>query len=468
LIDDFERTYKANIGSHKNKEIARWTITGELSDLIFMKITCRIGIEFANCECLHSGGQIPGEIEVNRISSLINLLIQYGGLSDEIKYDCAPSSLTISPMGDVLYAQDYFQKVFNPYASQIIKTETEYKANDYAKEFIEDHSSGRIKNIDEYLPKNFIEAWQEEFSFSPEAGFEIVDSIVNEGIANNQLILIDTYDSFITRIAKHNNRQIVESFLNRFSLKSRNEWTNIPSGYNFTDIYPWKYQRRLSLVTKGIVQNGLNLIIAPSLLAESYKYNIFSFYEARFNPKQTDSIKMRKWMGFKSNQVGMDFNREISDKLSKIDSMVVYTEVELTHLLNKKLDKDYGDIDVLAYHTISGILFVIECKRLQTARNPSEVSRQLYEFRGELRNNGKPDRLLKHINRIDIINGNIKKGESLKYENRLLIINEIIPCLIFSSTVPMYYSKIVKKKKIELIKIHEIEEFLNKFIGRNY
>ncbi len=464
MIDDFERTYKSNIGCHENKDTAHKTIMSELADLVFMKITCRIGIEIANCECLDTGGQIPGEIEVNRISSLINLLIQYGSLSDEIKYDCAPSSLMISPLGDILSVKEYFENVFTPYASQMIENHTVYKVNDFAKEFAIDSSSQTILNVDEHFPIEFIEAWQEEFSFSVEDGFKIVDSIVNEGIESNKLIIVDTYDSLVNKMEKYYERQLVESFLNNFSLENREKWSSIPNGYDLPDIYPWKYQRRLSLVSKSIVKNGKMLIITPSLLIESYKYKLISFYEARFSPEQTTSLKMKKWMGFKSNQVGMDFNQDVAKKFLKYDSMTVFTEVELTHLFNQNFAKDYGDIDVLVYHEATGLLLVIECKKLQTARNPSEVARQLYDFRGEKRDNGKPDRLLKHINRMNIINDYIKEGDSLKYEKKILTINKIIPCLLFSSTVPMHYSNIVQEKKIELIKIDAIEEFLSQYI----
>ncbi|MBJ2357050.1 hypothetical protein, partial [Sphaerochaeta sp. S2] len=380
LIDEFERTYKSNIGCHKNKDKAQKIVLNELADLIFMKITCRIGIEIANCECLDSGGQIPGEIEVNRISSLINLLMQYGGLSDEIKYDCAPSSLTVSPLGDILSEKDYAESVFIPYAIQMIKNQTSYKVNEYSNEFsIESSLHETIRDIDRDLPSKFIEAWKDEFSFTVEEGFKIVDSIINIGIENGLLIINDTYDSLVDKIAVFCDRQLVESFLNRFCLQSRNKWSDIPSEYKLSDIYPWKFQRKLSLVSKSIIRSGQKLIIAPSLLMESFKYNLISFYEARFSAEQATSLKMKKWIGFKSNQVGMDFNQEVSREFQKFDSMRVYTEVKLTHLLNKKFSEDFGDIDVLVYHETTGLLLVIECKKLHTARNPSEVARQLYD-----------------------------------------------------------------------------------------
>lgn len=465
LIDEFERTYKSNIGCHKNKNTAEKIVLSELANLILMKITCRIGIEIANCECRDSGGQTPGEIEVNRISSLIDLLMQYGGLSDEIMYDCAPSSLTISPLGDILSAKDYSENIFMPYAIEMIKNQTSSKVNDYLKEFSIEPLPETIRDIDGHLPSKFAKAWKDEFSFTVEEGFKIVDSIINEGFENNLLIIIDTYDSLVDKIAAFCDRQKVESFLNRFSLQSRNKWSNIPSGYELSDIYPWKFQRRLSLVSKSIVRSGQHLIIAPSLLMDCYKYNLFSFYEARFGARQTTSLEMEKWIGFKSNQIGRDFNQEVAKEFLKFDSMRVYTEVKLPDLLNKKFSNDYGDIDVLVYHETTGFLLVIECKKLHTARNPSEVARQLYDFRGEKRDSGKPDRLLKHIYRVEIINDHLEVAGSIKYKKQMLTINKIIPCMIFSSTVPMHYSNIVKKKGIELIRIDTIEQNLSQYIG---
>ncbi len=77
---------------------------------------------------------------------------------------------------------------------------------------------------------------------------------------------------------------------------------------------------------------------------------------------------------------------------------------------------------------------LIECKSLEFAKTEGEVARQISEFRGRL-NDGEPDRLLRHIRRIDVLLMHSK--DLLKRlgmdQNKV----KIIPCLMFSEIVPV-------------------------------
>src|ERR1035438_9643486 len=81
----------------------------------------------------------------------------------------------------------------------------------------------------------------------------------------------------------------------------------------------------------------------------------------------------------------------------------VEKEIKLTGLLGRRLDRDYGDIDVLAWRPESGRVLAIECKDVQYNKTLGEVAEQLSDFRGEIRADGKPDLLKKHLARLEIL-----------------------------------------------------------------
>jgi hypothetical protein len=69
-------------------------------------------------------------------------------------------------------------------------------------------------------------------------------------------------------------------------------------------------------------------------------------------------------------------------------------------LLGIPLDRDYGDVDALAWDPKSGRVLAIECKDLHFHKTLGEVAEQLSDFRGETRSDGKRDLLRKHLDRI--------------------------------------------------------------------
>jgi hypothetical protein len=78
-------------------------------------------------------------------------------------------------------------------------------------------------------------------------------------------------------------------------------------------------------------------------------------------------------------------------------------EIKITKLLRKGFDRDYGDVDVLAWNRDTGRVLIIECKDVQYRKSFGEIAEQLSDFRGEIGRDGKPDLLLKHLNRVALI-----------------------------------------------------------------
>lgn len=149
-----------------------------------------------------------------------------------------------------------------------------------------------------------------------------------------------------------------------------------------------------------------NFLVAPGLIREGFLYVCRCSYEATYDEKHFKSLRMQKWIGRKRNAAGHDFNNNVATKLSEL-GWEAKSNIKLTEALNKKLAKNYGDIDVLAWDKDSGRTLIIECKDLTLARTHGEIARQLQEFRGRDNEKRQPDRLKKHLNRIEVLQSNI-------------------------------------------------------------
>jgi hypothetical protein len=140
------------------------------------------------------------------------------------------------------------------------------------------------------------------------------------------------------------------------------------------------------------------------------------------------------WLG--KAREGYTFNAEVARTLSKT-GWQVRENIGLPELLNRKLDRDFGDVDVLAWHSDRNEVLIIECKDLALARNYSEIAALLSDYEG-VESDGKADKLRKHLNRVAVLQNN---GESIK---RFTGISEprLVSWLVFRGVVPMQYAKI--------------------------
>ncbi|HIO93203.1 MAG TPA: hypothetical protein EYG68_10235 [Leucothrix mucor] len=103
--------------------------------------------------------------------------------------------------------------------------------------------------------------------------------------------------------------------------------------------------------------------MAPRLLRSGLLYLVRNCHEASFDNGQPNSKEMQQWIGKTRNKAGHQFNKDVADEF-KANCWQADSDVFLTKLLNKKLDKDYGDIDVVAWNPKTGKTLLLEEKKL--------------------------------------------------------------------------------------------------------
>ena len=137
--------------------------------------------------------------------------------------------------------------------------------------------------------------------------------------------------------------------------------------------------------------------------------------------------------------------------------------MNVTQILGKSKDsqfgdiKRFGDVDVLAWSTKDEQVLVLECKDLMYRKTPGEIAEQLSKFKGMTGAKGKPDLLLKHLNRIDILNGHLPdlaKFTGVKNP-------KIQGHLVFSGQVPMGYAKRGIMDKSSMMIFEDLQNILN-------
>jgi hypothetical protein len=165
-------------------------------------------------------------------------------------------------------------------------------------------------------------------------------------------------------------------------------------------------------------------------------YTVARYYEAEVEVSECKSTSMRRWINDETNRCGHAFARKVFETMCA-QGYEARLEETITALLNEKLEKDWGDVDVLAWKTSDKDVLAIECKDLKIAKTPNEMAEQLNRFSGQVLQNGKPDDLLKHVERCNFLRERSQcVAQAIGMSDRNIHIRSVV---CFSKPVPMQY-----------------------------
>ncbi len=97
----------------------------------------------------------------------------------------------------------------------------------------------------------------------------------------------------------------------------------------------------------------------------------------------------------------------------------------------------------------------MECKDLQFNKTIGEVAEQLADFRGQMQSDGKPDRLKRHLSRLEVLAANesiVSKALQLAMPAR------IEGHLVFRNPVPMLFAWEHMERRIQISMFAELNQ----------
>ena len=110
----WKQTSAALLGLHDNEQGTVERYVEQMDKFAGANLASRILIEIALCVCPAEGGAKISDIELSKLIARASLLAGIGGLSDAIYYNALTPELTISPLGDILFQNEFGQSVVEP------------------------------------------------------------------------------------------------------------------------------------------------------------------------------------------------------------------------------------------------------------------------------------------------------------------------------------------------------------------
>jgi hypothetical protein len=443
--DVWRRTARANLAMHENRSEAIAAIVEHDGRLGVCLTLSRILIEAAICECPPHGGRAPGELDLSRLMSRAQLVFSFGGDSDAVYWGAMEPWIRVTPLGDIHMKRLFEQDIYGPFVRAGGAVQVEHAAERYTKLYDPLPSPQPALSV---LGSPFLRAWESESGCSVDGMRAFIEELGRIGLERNEPILCMKKSALVDLLAQAAGISVDQASesLARWTLQTRPKWVIKPDGFKNRDWQPWRFRRRLSVLRRPFLEieagGDPEIVFSPGVVSDAFMATMMWFHEGDIHQAETRSADMESWIGHVNNENGNKFTREVEAKLSGL-GWKTEREIHLTKLLARGSDerfgdlKRYGDIDVLAWRPDPPRVLAVECKDLQFRKTPGEVAEQLADFRGELKANGKPDLLRRHLDRIEVLNGN--PDDVAKALNLSLPV-AIEGHLVFSNPVPMQYA----------------------------
>ncbi len=375
------------------------------------------------------------------------MIVNFGGWSDAIFWDAMQPLLRVRPLGDVHANLSFREDIIARFGRAGHDVRVEENVSSYAKNLEDVEARSREDEVD----PAFWEALEEQLGASKTVVWNFLDFLDEIALEEEKAVLCVPKSKLLS--AALDGQPIeptaVAALVGKLTFTSRPHWRDVPEGCVEKDRQPWRFRRQLSLLRRPLVQiddtGDPAIIFAPGLVRDAMQYMFGQYHRGDFPLNQLQP-KMKRWAGTSRNRIGKQFTREVAERLAEF-GWNVETEVRITKLLRKGFDRDYGDVDVLAWQPSSGRVLAIECKDVQYRKTDGEIAEQLADFRGEVQSDGKPDLLLRHLYRIELIGTHL--SEVKKYTG-LACSPTIEGHLVFKNPVPMKFAWERMKQRVVL------------------
>ena len=399
--DHWKRTARALIALYATGDDVFAVARDREAKRAVVGLSSRTLLEMAVCECPEVDGRNLSRWELDDLLANTTLMLEAATDSDAIAYDLVEPQIHLHSNGQYTMDRNFYKAVMSPFLAAYNREAFETAAQDYNKLY-RSEAFGKRTPVEEVYSMELIEAFQTEYSLPVTAAVEGCSELLDLAVERNSIVVETTLGTIKDRLtsARGLSHEAVEAFVRTFSLTHRRSWEEPPPGFEPKDIYPWRFSRRLSYVTRPLLvfgkQNTDKVLFAVGALRVGIAYLLDKIEQGHFSQDFFKSKHMRRYIGKVNNQKGHAFAQAVSAEMRKT-GWSTRVEVQMTELGGPA---QLGDLDVLAWKA-NGEIQVIECKRLQFARTIGEAASVCKRFRGEAK-----DELAKHVRRTDWIRGN--------------------------------------------------------------
>lgn len=362
-------------------------------------------VEIAAVEAQSQGGRLAGTMDIEELQARALQVFQTADNYPAFLADRIEPAIHISPTGDMLFQHDFHEAAIARNAELRHARERSTSSDEYVRRF-EPEQPGKDPDV------GLIPALQAEYRVPIETFRELAAVTATLARQKGQGVMILRRSEFVAAFQQFDALSGLdfEPLIDRLILPHRANWHDIPSGCTPRDFDLSKFDRRFSLIGRPIVSLSSDadplLVVAPGLIERALAHNVSGAAQGLLQNEFWNSPEMRAYSGTAGARLGIEFNEDLARRLSAL-GYTATPSVKPSACLNQKATEELkrlGDVDVLVVAGGTRV-WVCEAKDLKMCRTLGEAASRLSEYRGRVLKNGKPDKLLRHLQRVEYIRG---------------------------------------------------------------
>lgn len=310
-------------------------------------------------------------------------IINWGFVSDSLNFNITDTKISLLKSGRIGTEKSFDENVLSRYTQSKVNENIFYRNKYLSKTF----SLPEIKTETKHEETDFDRAFHSEFKISYDDCVGITQVAIRLAFDEEESVCVIKKQDFITHLIEKYSieEETIVTYISNFSLFNRGKVQNVKEhGFKNEDFYPWRYNRKLSLLRKPMVITQKDKDRYLNFGARSlydFMLNLASLISyGRF---QADSAEMKSYLSQINHENGKEFTNEVysffNEKL-KDKAVVIKKEVGIKPNGLLKNSEDIGDIDTLIINNDDKRIISIECKYLNEPRTPYEMHLELLKF----------------------------------------------------------------------------------------
>lgn len=383
-----------------------------------------------------------GDYELEYIASIMCEMASYGSVCDMVYFDMADMQIGHLPSGRYGINQDDFEDKLFAFHQEYNEVNIDGLVRDFTNVF--------RSNVSKSEP-DYDAIKEENMAFEADWGVSFRDIgwvclYMSEMCVKRKVSLLQMpEDDVVSELCEMStlDELIIRKVIDRMALHARPSFLEAPEGYGSTEVYPWRYNREFSFLRRYIVKERDNtgvvyLTFGQRNAIAAFKQLTYLLVEGQLNVHEHDE-HIKKLVGRYSEKKGAAFNEQVRNYLKEHTAlMVIDYDVPIDKEHFASADKNYGDIDVLAFDRQSGTAYNIECKDTVMAKNIYQMYIEIRKFLGQNEKEKKGALVWKHYRRHEWLSQHKQElAQILKVDE----VTEVKSILITSTVLPVAYLK---------------------------
>lgn len=411
--------------------------------------TYRVVAEMALCACPMTGGRLPGLSDIDAIAAQVVVLVRMAEFSDAAQRKLIKGELTFLPNGSILPyggAEAFMSQYLQACLEESVTIDEERYSDlfdppqddtEWVARHRDDLLSSEIE--EERASGAFEHAVREEIGLTISAIVTIAFALQNiaaerfsEVTCLRRSELTPATVAMTGRLGKPITAGEFDRFLAAFGLFTRPAWDGPPRGFAPSDIFPWFFERRLSLMTRPLLvlgeEDDPEIMFGVRQIRMGTEYAMLLLEMGIWDKAKLGSSAAKAYIDVEVARRG----RAFESKVAAIFAEGGWTPHKSIPMSRLGASKKLGEIDVLAVSGDGTVWVVVECKWFGAARTPREVAAWMQDFHGR-----DGDKLHKHLQRCNWIEAN---SDIVAQRLRLTPPQRVLRRLVTTRPVPLAYA----------------------------